>query len=237
MRMDDFPGDGLPVMVEFGRSKNETLWHSEKNQAVIETVMITSGYGDLPLGTVLAKNMSDAGNIGKYLPYAPADFTDAESNLWKNYGRAYIIEDALATATSVKVSLADSYKFVVGDNLIIEDIDTAAEDLGAITTITRGMASATIEFTTATGADMEVDDFAAVRVKAGAATPWCDAFGVTSHEVSTGSGKYIAEAIPSAVIIMRAVLYINQGALGNLDTAAITALSGRVLNGKFLFGY
>jgi len=229
-------GSGLPWMIELGRSKDELLFHSERARATIPTLMMSPGYGPIPIGTVMAENKSAAGNSGQLFPYAPADFSDVATNMWARLGRMFLIEDGEATTNTIKVSLPDSYKPVIGDELIIDDDTTPPEDLGAITDITRGMAYATITVTNDIGSTaFTVARLAHVRVKAGETTPWSDAYGITTLETDGGSGEFITEAIPTSIVLRGADLYTNKGALGNLDPAAVSKLNGRIVNNLFLF--
>lgn len=235
--IDDVPFEsGLPWIFQLGRSRNEILWHSEKARATIQTLMMASGFGALPQGTVLSKNKSAAGNTEKLMPYAPTVFTNAATNAWSGFGRMFFFEDGVSGANTIKISLADSYKLVEGDELIIDDTVTAPEDLGAITDIDRGMAFATITVTNAIGGtDFTVEQLAHVRIKAGISTPWSDAFGITSIFTDGGSGQYINQPLPTAVIMRGADLYTNKGTLGNLDDAAVTGLNGRISENLFIF--
>ena len=78
---------------------------------------LQAGYGLLEQGTALAKNLSAGGNAGLLVPYNPTVFTGAENHP----GRAYLVASTGTTDKFVYVTIDDSYKFKVGDDLIIND--------------------------------------------------------------------------------------------------------------------
>ncbi|KKK57292.1 hypothetical protein LCGC14_3055940, partial [marine sediment metagenome] len=105
------------------------LYYSEELAALKVPVSIQAGYGVLEMGMALAKNLSAAGNVGKLVPYNPTTFTGTEDHP----GRAYLVADTDGSGYTANVTIEDSYKFKVGDDLIINDDTTTKETLGAIT--------------------------------------------------------------------------------------------------------
>jgi hypothetical protein len=218
-----FP-DG-PFVMKTGRTYVQPLFHSDESKATLFDVMLAPGYGDLPAGTVLAKNVSTAGNTGKFVPFAPASYTGIATNPWLRMGRAFLLADTAATSTtSVTVSIADSYKFVVGDELILEDSDaSSAEELGAITAITRGVAFATLTFSAVTPAVTNTAKYNNVHVNCGTSTPWMTAVCILSRDRATGDGNIPSGVgIPAPAVFKHASLYTI--AMGNIDSAAKTSL-------------
>jgi hypothetical protein len=193
-------------------------------------VTIQAGYGLLKAGTILAKNLSAAGNKGKYVPYNPTTFTGAENHP----GRAYLVSNSGTTDSFVYVSMNDSYKFAVGDDLIINDNTTAAENRGAITAIDRTTYPhmAKITFTTAIGGTaFTTARFAYVCVEAGdSSNNYYDAVGILEKSVETGTGSNAKGAVVD-VIFGNALLYT--GMLINLDAAALTDISGASVAGQY----
>jgi hypothetical protein len=209
--------------IQFGAQADyRRLYYSDPDSALKVPVTIQAGYGVLKSGTALAKNASAAGNKGKMVPYNPTSFTGAAVHP----GRAYLVTDSGTTQTSVYVTIDDSYKFAVGDDLIIHDNTTAARNLGAITAIDRTseVHRARITFTTNTGATSYTTARKAhVLVEAGDSTnSYSDCVGVLEKSVDTGSGNGSAGAV-AMLIVSNATLYA--GCLSNVDAAAKTDIS------------
>lgn len=198
------------------------LYYSEELAALKVPVTLQAGYGVLTMGTALAKNLSAAGNIGKLVPYNPTTFTGVEAHP----GRAYLVADNAGSAYTVNVSIEDSYKFAVGDDLIINDDTTTKESLGAITDIDRTTYAtyAVITHTTVAGATpFTTARFAHVFVEAGGASNnYSDGVGILEKSVDTGTGQYAQGALAS-LILGNCVLYT--GMLTNVDSAFKTDVS------------
>jgi len=218
-------GQDTPHILYGAQEDYKKLYYSNPDAALKVDITIGPGYGDLKMGTALCMNDSAAGNDGKFLPYDPtATITGAEDAP----GRAYLVQDSGTTATDLYVTINDSYKFIVGDDVIINDDDTAAENLGAITAIDRTTYThmAKITVTTATGeTSFTTADFAYITIEG---YDTCD--GILEKSVSTGLGEDAQGAL-AVLIISNAVLY--KGGLLNVDSNAITDLSA-VSIGKYL---
>ena len=192
------------------------LFYSDPMQALRMPVTLQAGYGVLPLGMVMAKNGSAAGNKNKLIPYNPTAVTGEEDAP----GRAYLVQDSGAGATLLYTTIEDSYKFAVGDDLMIDDDTTTAENLGAITAIDRTTYTnrAKITVTTATGGT----SFTAARF----AYVYCEgadtAVGILDAARDTGEGEDCVGAMGS-VILAHAIMYT--GMLVNLDAAAKVELA------------
>jgi len=198
------------------------LYYSEPLAALKIPITLQAGYGKLEAGTALSKNDSAAGNLGKYIPYDPtATITGAEVAP----GRAYLVANSGNTSTIVYVTMDDSYKFKVGDDLIICDSDGegALDNMGAITEIDRTTYThmAKITATTQTGDDFTTAKFAFVMVE-GAVT--CD--GILEKTVDTGTGED-ADGALATMIVSNCMLYT--GMLTCVDSAARTDLSASQL--------
>jgi len=197
----DIPQIQRGVQIDYKR-----LYYSNPEAALKVPVTLQAGYGLIPQGTALSKNLSAGGNAGLLLPYNPTTFTGAEAHP----GRAYLVADSGATATVVYVTQDDSYKFAVGDDLIINDDTTAAENLGAITAIDRDtdLSRASITFTTAIGGTaFTTARKAHVFVEAGTSgNNYSDCVGIIEKAVHTGTGVRAAGAV-ATLILGNAVLY------------------------------
>jgi hypothetical protein len=215
----------IPAIIRGTQDDYRVLYYSEPMAALKVPVTLQAGYGLLKIGTILAKNLSAgvAGNKDKLVPYNPTTFTGAENHP----GRAYLVADSGTTASVLYVSQDDSWKFKVGDDVIINDDTTTAENLGAITAIDRttDLSRAAITVTTATGGT----SFTAARkaylaIEAGDATnSYSDAVGILEKSVDTGTGVNAKGAV-ATLILGNCVVY--EGLITNLDAAAKTDLSG-----------
>ena len=166
------------------------------------------------------------------VPYNPTTFTGQE----EHPGRAYLVADSVALASTVNVTINDSYKFKVGDDLIINDDTTTVENLGAITAIDRTTYTnfAVITFTTAIGGvAFTTARFAYVCVEAGAdnTNNYSDCVGILMKSVDTGTGE-LAKGANAQLIIGNAVLY--EGMLNLVDAAAKTDLTASSF-GEFMY--
>lgn len=201
----------------------KALFHSLRESALIIDKTAKAGYGYLSAGTLMCRNTAD----GLLVPYPEADVTLNGGN-----ARAYLAADGASAATTVQVVADEAYKFVVGDELVIVDDTTSAEDLGAITDIavsdTTGLA--TITFTTPIGGTAFTTARSAnVYAKSDSSAPFAKAVYILDQDVNTGSGETALGANVS-VVVSNAVLYTN--ALANSDSAALTAI-GAVEDGRF----
>jgi len=216
------PSD-TPHVLYGAQQDYKRLYYSEEMAALKVPISIMAGYGVLKMGTALARNISAAGSVGKHVPYNPTTFTGAENHP----GRAYLVADSGTTATDLYVTLDDSYKFAVGDDVIINDDTTTAESLGAITAIDRTTEQhrAKITVTTATGgASFTTARKANIFVEAGVSTNnYSDGTGILEKSVDTGTGVN-AKGADATMILGNCVLYT--GMLTNVDAAFFVDVSG-----------
>jgi len=210
-----------PYVVYGEQSDYKRLYYSDPEAALKVPITLMAGYGKIEQGTTIAQNLSAAGGDGKHVPYAATTFPADVDN-----ARAYLVADSGTTATILYVSIDDSYKFAVGDDVIINDNTTGAENLGAITAIDRTTQTfrAAITVTTATGGtSFTTARYAHILVEAGTAgNNYSDCVGILEKTVNTGTGENCQGAI-ATLIIGNCVLYT--GTLTNLDAAAITDIS------------
>lgn len=194
------------------------LYYSNPEAALKVPVTVSGGFGVVPAGTLLAKNTSASLlRQGLFVPYDPDTVTGNEFAP----GRAYLIANTVSGEASIYVSVDDSYKFEVGDDVVVKDNTTAAQNLGAITAISRSTTRATITVTTAPTAAFTVARYAYLATE-GATTP----VGIAEKSVDTGEGDNAWKA-NLTMILGNCVLYT--ATLENLDTTAKSALSITVL--------
>lgn len=220
-----------PYVYEGPESHYRRLWYSRPEQALIRDITLQPGYGVLKEGTILALNNSAAGNKNKYVPYRPT--TPAASDTENQKGRAFLV--AQPSGTTCYVTQDDSYKFSVGDDLIVNDANSTAENLGAITAIDRTTYQhmAMITFTETISGTFTVAQSAWVGVEAGdSSNDYSDAKGILASSVDTGTGEHAKGAV-APMVMKNAILYYGM-IIGN-DSAARTDLSASQNGNYFVF--
>jgi len=223
-----------PFVVGNQQKDYKQLYYSNPEAALKVPVTLQSGYGLVEQGTALSRNLSagSAGGRHQLLPYCPTTFDGTE----KHAGRAYLVADGAALGNVVYVTQDDSYKFKVGDDLIINDNTTAAENLGVISVIDRTseLHRAQITFATAIGAVAYVTTSQAyVMVEAGVgANNYSDCVGILEKSVNTGIGEDAAGAL-ATLILGNVVLY--EGLLTGFDAAAMVDLATATSFGQYVY--
>ncbi len=212
-----------PYQVQEAEAFNKRIWYSRPEQALLKEITLQAGYGILRAGTPLAKNASAAGGVYKYVPYAQTT-PDSSDTSQKS---AFLVQDA--SGTTLYVTMADSYKFSVGDDIILYDSDTkttSAENLGAITEIDRTTYQhmAVITVTETVSSTFTVANSAAIHVECGAdnTNGYSDCAGILATSVDTGTGENAKGAVAS-IILSNAILY--EGMCEGIDAAAKTDIS------------
>lgn len=205
------------------------LFHSVRDIALILDKTVASGYGVLNIGTL----MSVCAYTGNLVPYPEALVTVNRTN-----AKAYL---TVATADAAKIiytTIADSYKFEVGQSLIIDcSAAVDSQDLGAITAIDRTYANATQAKITLTtnlsdgDGDFTVANSVCVYAKGGDTShPFTKAVYVLDKDIDTGVGEY-AKGANTSVVVSNAILYATS--LIGYDAAAATDL-GTTADGRFV---
>jgi hypothetical protein len=221
----------IPQMQRGVQKDYKRLYYSNPEAALKVPITIMAGYGPLEQGSAMAINLSAAGKAGLLVPYNPLVFTGNEYHP----GRAYLVADTHITVPQVYVSMDDSYKFTVGDDLIINDDTTARENLGAISAIDRTTDVTRAKITAGTnigGTAFVVSAKGYVAVEAGAAgNNYSDCVGLLEKSVHCGIGSRAAGAL-ATLILGNAVLY--DGLLANFDAAAKTKISASTF-GQFIY--
>lgn len=231
--MPQFGNQSLDIpQIQRGVQKDyKRLYYSEPMAALKVPITIQAGFGLLEQGTAMAINLSAGGNAGLLVPYNPTLFTGAEYHP----GRAFLVADTHTTTPDFYVSQEDSYKFAVGDDLIVNDDTTAAENIGVITAIDRDSDVSRAKITGTTnigGTAFTVARKACVSIEAGDNTNgYSDCVGILEKSIHAGSGVRSAGAV-ATLILGNAVLY--DGLLTNLDAAAKTDISMSTF-GQFVY--
>jgi len=197
------------------------LFKSQRETALIEEGVYQAGFGYLPPGQIMAKNAV----TGKLVPYVPDAVVFGVTK-----GVARAINDVANGAAFVYVTMDDSYKFQIGDSLILAQ-DATFLDGGAITAIDRDTDAyrAKITFTNATAvATYTMANNTHCYPKAGTAGKFSKAFCICDLGVDTGYGADDeAGTIPQgglgSVVFKNATLYRNS--LVDYDAQVLTDLA------------
>lgn len=198
------------------------LFYSNESIALKKLVTLVPGYGILEAGTIVAKITESTTRLGQYVPYAIA----APALNMPFFGGAYLLQDEAAGATTLRVTVKDSYKFAVGDHIAVDDNNSSPVDLGAITAIDRTTSAiyATITFTTASDlSGLDMANASVVYIQSQLTTPFSCAVGVLGEGVDTGEGE---EAVGGQGMCVFSNVMLYKGLLPNYDADALTDLSG-----------
>jgi hypothetical protein len=222
-------GGSIPQMVRNPEGAGiKRLYFSQAEHALIKDKTCAPGYGVLKAGTIMAVNTSAAGNKGMLVPYVPVFGSQvAGLNTDAAKGVAPLLQNGVSG--SVVVSIADSYKFAVGDQIYYQNASgSGLVDCGVITAIDRttngSFATISCGAYTATNATTALKAY--VYVIAGA-TPFSIAKFMLDKDVDTGVGEEAAGAL-APVLISNAIVY--SGSLVNCTAEALASL-GCIVDG------
>ena len=200
-----------PMQTDYRR-----LLYSDEAILMQVPIQLSEGYGILKAGTALARNASNltTGNKGKLFPYSPSAITGAEDAP----GRAYLVQNS-TQSTAIYISIPDSYKFKVGDDLMIIDDTTSGENLGAITAIDRTTSPIRANITTTTSCG--ATPFTTARFAFVAAEGYDTCVGILGKSVDTGVGLDSVGA--GATLWLKNYVAYTAGLI-NVDAAAVVDL-------------
>ena len=176
------------------------LFHSRREIALIKDKSFQAGFGVVKLGRVLATTTG-----GLVVPN-PKDDGSVDA---VDPARARLLANAVDTESTVLVSEADAAKFRVGQDVVLNNLTPAYQDLGAITAIGSAVnGQVTITVTNAiSGAVFTAANRAALSHKTAAASPFYKASCILDKDVDTGEGDAWAPAVPVSVVFRNAMLY------------------------------
>lgn len=204
-------GGSTPQMNQGGMLPGQkALFHSLREIALIKDKTIKAGFGVVKAGTVMAVDTLS----GDLVPCAPTAVAVDDT-------QRVFLNASVTAAAIVFVPLEQSYRFAVGDVVIIGDNVPAYTDGGAITAIDRTTYAGQAEITFTNNATATLANQAYIYHKAGAAGKFSDAKWINDQDVFTGEGED-AQGANTSVVISNAILYA--GALIGYDAAAATAL-------------
>jgi hypothetical protein len=195
------------------------MYFSEPSAARRIPRTVKGGYGILEHGMLMAENLSVA-TKGKLVPYD----MDAVTGTELSPCRAYLLSDVASGATTVEVAVNDSYKFEVGDELVIRDSATTYTGLGAITAIDRAAYPHKVVITVATaaGAAFTTAQHGYVAIKGVDV-----AVGILDKSVDTYVGADAKDA-NTVLLLGNAVLYA--GVVTNQDSAGLNDINASAVS-------
>lgn len=215
-------GGSTPQVNHRGETPGQKrLFFSKRDIALIKDKQIRPGYGYLKAGQMMAVDSV----TGELVPYVA---TTTPRHKAYQAGNAFALADIASGADTIYVSINDSYKFKVGQSLILVNDNSGTpvvHDGGAITAIDRTTYPhmAAITFTTVTAvATFTVARFTNCYVKTDTSTPFTKAIYILDKDVNTGTGA-TAVGAQTSVVISNCILYTNS--LIDFDTAAATDMS------------
>lgn len=221
-----------PYMFRGGQEDLRRLFYSDPTKAMAKVITIPAGYGVIPAGALMGLISESTSRVGQYVPYSPFDAVGAIAAAMPNgFGLAFTVND-VSTGKSVNVTMADSYKFAVGDHLVIADSTYVQTDLGAITAIDRTTYTHMAVITVTNSCESQTMALgAAITIQTTTADPWVKAVGVLKSGVDTGVGEN-AKGAQGVMVIKNAMLYVNS--LYNYNADALTDLSWASADGQYL---
>lgn len=191
------------------------LFHSRREIALIKDKSLMSGFGVIKNGRVLSTTTG-----GLVVPN-PKDDGSVDAI---DTARARLLADGVDTESTVVISEADAAKFRVGQDVVLNNLTPAYQDVGAITAISAAVnGQVTVTFTTAINvAVFTTANRAALSHKTAASTPFYAASCILDKDVDTGEGDAWAAPVPVSVVFRNAMLYTVW--LDGLSDKAITDL-------------
>jgi len=233
-----YSGSNIPFQSQAGESfGSAALYWSKPENAVLIPKTIAPGYGVLRAGTIMAK-ITTATRKDMLVPYVPS--TDpTRTDPGALLGKSMLVVDYASAATVCYVTIQDSYKFTVGDDLMLMRNNAASPEYhagGAISAIdlTTDPSRAKITFTTGVAnANFTVANKVCAYVASGTSTKFNLGVYVLDQDVNTGVG---ADAVGAgaSVIMGNAALMLPVVTAGNYDAQAKTDL-GAVEDGVILY--
>jgi len=121
IRSDARLGGSIPQMNRSPEGRGiKPLFYSVRDIALILDKTVKPGYGVIRAGTV----MSVCSATGMLYPYPVADAALNPTN-----AKAYLVQAPGSTASTLYVGVADSYKFQVGDSLILDGSGSGTKEV------------------------------------------------------------------------------------------------------------
>lgn len=204
------PLGDTPYIFRGGQEDLKRLFYSDPNLAFCKAITIPAGYGIIKAGTVMSIITESDDRLGRYIPYVPADTTGRITAALSDdeaRGLAYMVADQGGSSADIYVTMDDSYKFAIGDDVATIDssgTDDDAEDITAIDRTTYShMAKITVDNQMTA---ITVANGACVFIQSKTGAPYVEAKGILKFSVDTGVGEN-AKGGQGVLVLQNAMLY------------------------------
>ena len=223
-----------PYVFRGGQEDLKRLFYSDPDKAFARAITIPAGYGIVKAGAVMGIITESTSRVGQHVPYTGLDASGNVAAAIDNlFGAAFLTANP-TTGTEAQVTMADSYKFAVGDHLVVGDSDLDDNaDLGAITAIDRttythiAAITVTNAFTSQT-----IAKGAVITIQSATASPYVCATGILKAAVDTGTGEN-AKGGQGVLVISNAMMY--QSGLYNWNDDVVDDLGGSDSDPYYIF--
>ena len=191
-------GGSIPQVTHVGttRIKQKQLFISHRDIALMMDYTFKGGYGVLEAGTLMCQKFDDDVASDILIPFA----LEADDANLSSENPAISMLTSNAASTALEVALVDSYKFAVGDTIVLAEGDTPSYEVLTIAAIVVNGDRAEIETGAFTATAFTTANSAHIFVKGdldAGNTQMCKAIAILDMDLDTG-------------------LDINPGALGNV---------------------
>jgi len=222
-----------PYIFRGGQEDLKRLFYSDPDKAFARAITIPGGYGVIKAGAVMGIITESTNRVGYYVPYTGLDAAGNVAAAITNLFGAAFLTTAPTTGTAGQVTMADSYKFAVGDHLVAGDSDLSNTDLGAITAIDRTTYTHIAEITVTNSFDSEtLAKGAVITIQSATSSPYVAGAGILKSAVDTGVGEN-AKGAQGVLIISNAMLY--SASLYNWNADVVTDIGGSDSTPYYIF--
>lgn len=198
----------------FTELRERKLFFSQREMGLFIPKTLRGGFGDLPMGTVLAEDT----NTGFLVPYIP-DVIDIENDL----GRIELVTGCNA-ADNFQIWTEDSGKLKVGDVIVLTDTDGVYEEATVSALAEFDDKRWTVTLSGVTTANFEIGAKKAnCYLKAGASGKFSAAKYLLDQDSFTG-GYDNPNGAQTSVFLSNGIVY--KASCTGLDATALSALGG-----------
>lgn len=223
-----------PYIFRGGQEDLKRLFYSDPDKAFARAITIPAGYGVVKAGAVMGIITESTNRVGQYVPYTGIDAAGNVAAAVENlFGAAFLTTNP-TTGTTAQVTIADSYKFAVGDHLVAGDSDLDGNtDLGVITAIDRTTYThiAAITVTNSFGSET-IAKGAVITIQSATSSPFVAGVGILKAAVDTGVGEN-AEGGQGVIVISNAMMY--SASLYNWNSDVVTDIGGSDSTPYYIF--
>ena len=222
-----------PYVFKGGQEDLKRLFYSDPDKAFARAITIPAGYGIIKAGAVMGIITESTNRVGQHVPYTGLDAAgNVAAAITNLFGAAFLTTNP-TTGTTAQVTMADSYKFAVGDHLVAGDSDLSNTDLGAITAIDRTTYTHIAAITVTNSFDSEtLAKGAVITIQSATSSPYVCATGILKAAVDTGTGEN-AKGGQGVLVISNAMMY--QSGLYNWNDDVVDDLGGSDSDPYYIF--